>query len=61
MGEGFHDFVHINTELRVAWRRGLEDGLAKQPEEVVPYRILPAAPSPGPYGPGFAICAGWYK
>lgn len=35
--------VHINTELRVAWRRGLEQGLAKMPEEVVPYKILPAA------------------
>jgi fructose-bisphosphate aldolase class II len=29
--------------LRVAWRRGLEDGLAKQPDEIVPYRILPSA------------------
>jgi fructose-bisphosphate aldolase class II len=37
------NIVHINTELRVAWRRGLEEGLAKQPDEVVPYRILPAA------------------
>jgi ketose-bisphosphate aldolase len=35
--------VHINTELRVAWRRGLEDGLARNPDEVVPYKILPAA------------------
>jgi fructose-bisphosphate aldolase class II len=35
--------VHINTELRVAWRRGLEDGLRKQPDEVVPYKILPFA------------------
>jgi fructose-bisphosphate aldolase class II len=35
--------VHINTELRVAWRRGLEQGLAKQPNEVVPYKILPFA------------------
>lgn len=35
------NIVHINTELRVAWRRGLEEGLAKQPREVVPYRILP--------------------
>src|SRR5262249_34992639 len=33
------NIVHINTELRVAWRRGLEDGLAKQPHEVVPYKI----------------------
>jgi len=37
------DIVHINTELRVAWRKGLEQGLAKMPEEVVPYKILPPA------------------
>jgi ketose-bisphosphate aldolase len=37
------NIVHINTELRVAWRHGLEEGLAKQPQEVVPYKILPAA------------------
>jgi fructose-bisphosphate aldolase class II len=37
------NIVHINTELRVAWRRGLEDGLAKHPDEVVPYKILPSA------------------
>ncbi|HET8924845.1 MAG TPA: class II fructose-bisphosphate aldolase [Candidatus Acidoferrum sp.] len=37
------NIVHINTELRVAWRHGLEDGLAKQPDEVVPYKILPPA------------------
>jgi fructose-bisphosphate aldolase class II len=36
------DIVHINTELRVAWRRGLEDSLGKQPQEIVPYKILPA-------------------
>jgi fructose-bisphosphate aldolase class II len=35
--------VHINTELRVAWRHGLEQGLAKHPEEVVPYKIFPPA------------------
>lgn len=35
--------VHINTELRVAWRKGLEEGLASNPDEVVPYKILPAA------------------
>jgi fructose-bisphosphate aldolase class II len=34
------NIVHINTEMRVAWRRGLEDGLSKQPDEVVPYKIL---------------------
>ena len=37
------NIVHINTELRVAWRRGLEEGLTKQPQEVVPYKILPFA------------------
>jgi ketose-bisphosphate aldolase len=37
------NIVHINTELRVAWRRGLEAGLAKQADEVVPYKILPSA------------------
>jgi fructose-bisphosphate aldolase class II len=37
------NIVHINTELRVAWRRGLEEGLSKQPDEVVPYKILPFA------------------
>lgn len=35
--------VHINTELRVAWRRGLESGLAKQPDESAPYKILAPA------------------
>lgn len=33
--------IHINTELRVAWRRGLEASLAAKPDEVVPYKILP--------------------
>jgi ketose-bisphosphate aldolase len=37
------NIVHINTELRVAWRNGLEQGLAKHPDEVVPYKILPSA------------------
>src|SRR5262245_62104669 len=37
------NIVHINTELRVAWRRGLEEGFRKQPHEVVPYKILPSA------------------
>ncbi len=37
------NIVHINTELRVAWRRGLEEGLSKEPDEVVPYKILPFA------------------
>jgi ketose-bisphosphate aldolase len=37
------NIIHINTELRVAWRRGLENGLAKHKDEVVPYRILSSA------------------
>lgn len=37
------NIIHINTELRVAWRRGLEQGLAAQPNEIVPYKILPVA------------------
>ena len=35
------NIIHINTELRVAWRRGLEEGLSTN--EVVPYKILPFA------------------
>jgi len=37
------NIIHINTELRVAWRRGLEQGLAALRDEVVPYKILPFA------------------
>ncbi|MGB8414523.1 MAG: class II fructose-bisphosphate aldolase [Candidatus Binatus sp.] len=32
--------VHVNTELRLAWRRGVEAGLAAAPNEVAPYKIL---------------------
>jgi fructose-bisphosphate aldolase class II len=35
--------VHINTEIRLAWRRGLDSALAKHPDEIVPYKILPEA------------------
>jgi fructose-bisphosphate aldolase, class II len=45
IGSGIN-IVHINTELRVAWRRGLEEGLSKEPDEVVPYKILPFAVQP---------------
>jgi fructose-bisphosphate aldolase, class II len=37
------NIIHINTELRVAWRRGLEDAFTRQPHEVVPYKLLPSA------------------
>lgn len=35
--------VHVNTELRVAWRKGVEQGLAADALEVAPYKILPFA------------------
>ena len=35
--------IHINTEVRLAWRRGLETAFAKEPDQVVPYKLLPAA------------------
>lgn len=33
--------IHISTELRVAWRRGMEDALRKNPKEFTPYKISP--------------------
>lgn len=33
--------VHVNTELRLAWRRGLERALHGHPDEIAPYKILP--------------------
>jgi len=35
--------IHVNTEIRVAWRKGVEKGLGQNPEEVAPYKILPPA------------------
>jgi fructose-bisphosphate aldolase class II len=35
--------VHVNTEIRLAWRRGVEAGLKAAPNEVVPYKILKPA------------------
>ena len=35
--------VHISTELRVAFRKGLEAGLADNPAEVAPYRYMEPA------------------
>jgi fructose-bisphosphate aldolase class II len=39
IGAGIN-IVHINTELRVAWRGALEKSLREHPDEVVPYTIL---------------------
>lgn len=33
--------IHINTELRLAWRTGLEDALRKNGGSVAPYDVLP--------------------
>lgn len=35
--------VHINTEIRLAWRRGLESALASDEDEVAPYKLFPPA------------------
>ena len=35
--------IHINTELRVAWKRGLDLAFLSHPNEIVPYKILPEA------------------
>lgn len=37
--------VHVNTELRIAWRRGVEAALAADPKEVAPYTLLSGARS----------------
>lgn len=35
--------VHINTEIRVAYKQGLQVGLSENPDEVVPYKFLKPA------------------
>jgi len=35
--------IHINTEIRLAWRKGLERAFSDKPEEITPYKLLPAA------------------
>lgn len=37
------DIVHVSSELRLAWRRGVEAGLQANPQEIAPYKILPPA------------------
>ncbi len=34
--------IHVSSELRLAWRRGVEEGL-KNLNEIAPYKILPPA------------------
>jgi|SRR5680860_1539006 len=35
--------IHINTELRLAYQRGLKQSLQENPEEIAPYKILKEA------------------
>lgn len=35
--------IHISTELRVAWRKGVEKGLGEKPEEIAPYKLMEPA------------------
>ncbi len=35
--------IHINTEIRLAWREGIEEFLRADKDEVAPYKILPGA------------------
>ncbi len=37
------NIIHINTEIRLAWRRGLEEDLKEKPNEVAPYKLLTGA------------------
>lgn len=32
--------VHINTEIRVAYRKGIEKGLAEAPDDIAPYKYM---------------------
>jgi fructose-bisphosphate aldolase class II len=34
------NIIHINTELRVAWRESLDESLARDSNDVVPYKVL---------------------
>lgn len=35
--------VHISTEIRVAWKKGMEEGLKNSGTEIAPYKIYPEA------------------
>ena len=35
--------IHINTEIRLAWRGGVEKALSSLPGETTPYKLLPFA------------------
>jgi fructose-bisphosphate aldolase class II len=35
--------VHINTEVRLAWRHGIEESFAEQKDDIAPYTLLAPA------------------
>jgi len=35
--------IHINTEIRIAWRKGLDQTLKDHPDELAPYKLLAAS------------------
>jgi ketose-bisphosphate aldolase len=35
--------INFNTELRIAWAKGIQEAFTNNPSEIVPYRILPVA------------------
>lgn len=37
------NIIHISTELRLAWRRGMDNSLAASPDEIAPYKIFSSA------------------
>lgn len=34
------NIIHVSSELRVAWRRGMEASLQQQPNEIAPYKLI---------------------
>jgi len=32
--------IHINTEIRLAWRKGLDKAISENKDEIVPYKLL---------------------
>ncbi len=37
------NIIHISTELRLAWRKGMDSALAQNPDEIAPYKLFPPA------------------
>lgn len=37
------NMIHISTELRLAWRKGMDKALAENPDEIAPYKLFSPA------------------